>query len=526
MYRHNEKQQRIEDFVLPFAGKLRGNNRWVVLSKKIPWDLVEGEYSRNFTRRMGAPAHSARMAFGALLIKEKLGLSDEETVEQIMENPYLQYFIGLGSYIQEKPFDPSMMVHFRKRFPEDVLARINEVIVLNEMSAKEKDTGSDKDDNPPEIPSETLSGIDQPEAQETGSQPRNQGKLLMDATCAPADITYPNDLKLLNDARQKSERIIDVLHKAGNPGRKKPRTYRKQARKHYLSIARRKRVPARMIRKAIRKQLGYLKRDLEHINILSADVSLACLSRIQYSWLLVIHEVYRQQKLMYDIHSHRIDGRIVSISQPHVRPIKRGKAAAKTEFGAKISISVIDGYTFIDRLSWDNYNESGDLIKALENYRKRFGYYPESVHVDQIYRTRKNREYCKEHCIRLSGPKLGRPSKEISADEKYLMRQDELDRIPVEGKFGQAKRRFGLNRIMAKLASTSATVISLTILITNLEKVLKSVFCCLSLVSVCPISRDIQGRSRRIALYGIIYYFFNFLSPRSSSMTSRFAYEF
>jgi len=195
---------------------------------------------------------------------------------------------------------------------------------------------------------------------------------------------------------------------------------------------------------------------------------------------LVIREVYRQQKIMYESKTHRIDDRIISISQPHIRPIKRGKVVADTEFGAKLSISLVNGYAFTERISWDNFNEGIDLIEIIKRYHKRFDMYPESVHVDKIYRNRENLNFCREHKIRISGPPLGRPRKATPENQaelkaaQQLTRQDELDRIPVEGKFGQGKRRFGLGRIMAKLAGTSATVITLNILIMNLEKLLKA----------------------------------------------------
>lgn len=176
---------------------------------------------------------------------------------------------------------------------------------------------------------------------------------------------------------------------------------------------------------------------------------------------------------MYDQHENRIDDRIVS--QPHVRPIKRGKAGAATEFGAKISVSLIDGVSFVDRISWDAFNESGDLIGQIKAFRKRFGHYPASAHVDQIYRNIDNRRFCKKHGIRLSGPPLGRPpaAVEIQKEIKKQVRQDELDRIPIEGKFGQGKRRFSLSRIMCKLAVTSETAIVVSFIVMNLEKWLK-----------------------------------------------------
>jgi transposase, IS5 family len=80
-----------ESFELPWDGKLAEDNRWVRMAKLIPWSEFEEEYAQNFTQEMGAPAKSFRMALGALIIKEKLGTSDRETVEQIRENPlYLQ----------------------------------------------------------------------------------------------------------------------------------------------------------------------------------------------------------------------------------------------------------------------------------------------------------------------------------------------------------------------------------------------------------------------------------------------------
>jgi len=223
-----------------------------------------------------------------------------------------------------------------------------------------------------------------------------------------------------------------------------------------------------------------LHRDLGHIDTLAVHVPLTVLPARQYRNLLVIHEVYRQQKAMYERKIHRIDDRIISISQPHIRPVKRGKVVAEIEFGVKVSISLVHGYAFTERINWDNFNEGVDLIEVIKEYRRRFDVYPESVHVDKMYRNRENLRYCREHKIRLSGPPLGRPRKALPENQaelkaaQQLTRQDELDRIPVEGKFGQGKGRFGLGRIMAKLAGTSATVITLNILVMNLENLLKA----------------------------------------------------
>ena len=465
MYRHNQRQLELEDFHLPFGGKLRSDNRWVKMAKFIPWEEFEPAYRKSFKRSgLGPPAKSVRVALGALIIKERLGTSDEETVEQIRENPYLQYFLGYKEYKDEPPFDPSLFVYFRKRFNRKRLTGINETIackVLEEENKAIQTKDADGDDNDP-----------------GAGASANRGKLLVDATCTPADITFPTDLKLLNKAREKSEAIIDILHKPLKGRQRKPRTYRKVARKAFLTAAKSKRLSKNKMRKALRKQLGYLKRNLKTIDKLSRHTPLSILSRRHYKNLLVIQEVYRQQQWLYDHGETRIEDRIVSVSQPHVRPIKRGKAGAATEFGAKISISLIDGAAFVDRISWDAYNESGDLKGQIKSYRKRFGHYPESVHADKIYRNRDNRKFCKKHGIRLSGPPLGRPPANIEKQRevKQQTRQDERDRIPIEGKFGQGKRRFSLARIMCKLDLTSVTAITVAFVVMNLEKWLKGHF--------------------------------------------------
>jgi len=457
------------EFFLPFGGKLDGTNRWVKLAALVPWDTFEDQYAKQFCTDNGAGALPFRIALGALIIKERLRITDREAVEQIKENPYLQYFLGFSEFKQEAPFDASMFVHFRKRMTVDILSLINEKVITTAIPKQEDASSSveDKDDN------------------DNDSLPPNSGKLIIDATCTPADIRFPTDLSLLNEAREKTECIIDVLweHRSNkNHVQKKPRTYRKRARKDFIVVIKKQQDKNKYNRNGVRKQLGYLGRNLKHIKRLSNDISLTVLSKHLYRSLLVINELYRQQKEMYDHKEHRVSDRIVSITQPHVRPIIRGKAGKKVEFGAKVSASSCSGYTTVDRISWDAYNESEDLKMQAEKYRKRFGCYPQSIHADKIYRNRENRKWCKKHHIRLSGPPLGRPQK-ITAENYHEMKrqkvitfQDEIDRIDIEGRFGHSKRRYGLDRVMAKLTITSECVISLVFLVMNLEKILRDLF--------------------------------------------------
>jgi hypothetical protein len=117
------------EFDLPFGGSLSPDNRWVKMAPLIPWSEFEAEYAENFSTSLGLRAKSFRMALGALIIKEKLGISDREIVEPIRENPYLQYFIGQSSYSNELPFDPSSLVHFRQLISPNLIEKLNERLV-------------------------------------------------------------------------------------------------------------------------------------------------------------------------------------------------------------------------------------------------------------------------------------------------------------------------------------------------------------------------------------------------------------
>ena len=106
MYREKNDQPDLKDFYLPFGGHLDANNRWIRYAAIIPWKRIETFYAKIFSQDgMGAPAKSARIALGALLIKEKLDITDEETREQVRENPYLQYFIGMEGYRTDAPLN-------------------------------------------------------------------------------------------------------------------------------------------------------------------------------------------------------------------------------------------------------------------------------------------------------------------------------------------------------------------------------------------------------------------------------------
>jgi len=208
MYRkHHNGQLSIEEFHAPFGGTLDPNNRWVVFSSLMPWEDLEETYAPQFSPTTGAPAKSVRLAFGALFIKQRLGLTDEETVEQIRENAYMQFFLGFAGYSSKAPFDPSMMVHFRKRFSEKDLKRINELIAERgkAMVIEAISSLNDDDSDDPGADEGTQISIDDFVKPADWPEGKNWGTLTIDASCTPADITYPTDLKLLNEARASTD---------------------------------------------------------------------------------------------------------------------------------------------------------------------------------------------------------------------------------------------------------------------------------------------------------------------------------
>lgn len=237
------------------------------------------------------------MAPGALLNQTEFDWSNEETVAQIQEKPYLQYFVGLHSFQWDKPFDASTMIHFSKWLPSDKVNKITEKILAHHEALLKEDND---DHDPP-----------------TGGCSDNKWTLMLDATCAPSNICYPQDISLLNESYEKAEGLIDDLSKANKL--KKPRTDRKAARKAYLTFVKVKKRPYKKGRKAVKQQLRYVTA------YRSTTGTRGCLERRSGITFYTICRIKEQQE-MYDNKTSRVDDRIVSFTKPYLRPIVRAKS--------------------------------------------------------------------------------------------------------------------------------------------------------------------------------------------------------
>lgn len=463
----SEKQLPLSGFETRFESTLDNTNRWVRLAQIIPWDELATAYYSSFHHSHGRPAKDARLVIGAVIIKHKLCLSDEETIEQIRENLYYQYFVGLRMFQTKAIFAPSLFVEIRKRMGEHVFKAFEQSII-NAVSEEQATRSGDDSDN---------SGSGCPAGgNETTDDVTHKGKLIADATVAEQAIRFPTDLGLLNEAREISEKIIDELH-PDTPFKKKPRTYREKARKDYLAIVKRRRPGKKLYRKGNKQQLQYLRRNFRHIEKMldSLPGKEMPLSRKRLRQYWIIQTLVAQQAIMHQTKARRCDDRIVSISQPHVRPIIRGKLNKAVEFGAKLSVSLTgDRIACVDELRWDAFHEAQDLIPQVEAYKTRHGYYPEKVLADPLYGTRANRNYLKVNGIHYAGKPLGRPKKETEENkaqlklEKQQRHENYTQRIPIEGKFGQGKNAYGLNKIKAKTARTSYAWINSIFFVMNL----------------------------------------------------------
>jgi IS5 family transposase len=427
-------QLELFELSLPFGGKLDQQNRWIQLSSLIDWRGFEYAYGKLFSHT-GRPALSARLVIGALIIKHVKGLSDEEVVEEIVENPYLQFFIGLKRFQYEVPFDDSSLSVVRKRLGEETFAGFERAVIERLVERK----------------------LIKPRGVQT------------DATVFESEITYPTDTGLLNKARLF---CVDQIRRYSKVVDKKVRTYCRVAQRAYVNFSKKRRKTKKQIRTMQKQLLQYLGRNMRQLaELMEAAAELGHrIPRRVVERFETIKRIYDQQREMYQERKHSIESRIVSVHKPHVRPIVRGKAGKDVEFGAKVELSYVDGYVFCDEVSFENFNESGVFIEGVEKFRERFGKYPDHAVMDHIYGTRENRRYLKEHGIRSAVKPLGR-GKQGSPEaerERRWRRQKQRERNRIEGSIGYGKTNFGLGLIRARLPETEISWIKMGLMAQNL----------------------------------------------------------
>lgn len=451
----SDKQLSIEEFKTPFQARLSAENRWVKLSQVVPWDEFASAYMTMMNNGFGRPGVSPRIVLGALIIKHLESLDDRGVIQAIQENIYMQYFVGLKEFTIDPVFDPSLFVEIRKRVGYELFDTLSTDLIRSVSEKKDSKHNKKK-------------------KKDDGDEPENKGKMQADATVADQYITFPTDNGILNESRKKCEKMIDKLYEVDGKQGVKPRTYRRTMNSAYLDYSKKKKKSKAIHRKMTRKLLESVNRNINHIDRMLDEFEKRGdrfpLSHTEQRLLWIIRTAFEQQKQMYDTDSHSCTDRIVSIYQPHVRPIPRGKIKSQIEFGAKLGVSLDDGFARINTFSWDAYHEAGDLIKQVEAFKELHGHYPELVQVDKIYATQENRRWLKERGIRITAPPLGRrPAKTTQTYyQKRKARKEAAERNHIEGKFGQGKNGYNLNEIRARLRSTSESWVACIFFVMNL----------------------------------------------------------
>jgi hypothetical protein len=354
-------------------------------------------------------------------------------VEAIRDTPAFQYFTGRTHYEAKIPFNASTLTYFRCRASK--ISDLIRNIITDEVREKQK-------------------------AIVPGAH-----ALITVATAAPIKIQFPQDASLLNEARLSLEDM--VLNMAQSLQVAIPRAYKRLAKATWTEYLRHPGCQDKVRRKQIKAQLRYVRRDLRYMDELLAQGGQAHLTEWQMSRLAVIRKVYDQQKYIYDNRTHSVQDRIVSLSQPYIQPIVRGKAKAHVEFGTKIDCSILDGVIDFEHFNFDSFDESADLSATLDHCWNTLGQYPDEVLADTLYPIRANIALCKEPGIKLSGPK------HVNAKQRKHDTDAENRRGAIERNFAFLKGSPGFDLVNTRTAESLVVEVVSAIVLANLVLLLK-----------------------------------------------------
>jgi len=425
--------------LFPFGGKLDSENRWFQIEKLIPWEPLESKYQSYFSDK-GRPVKDGRLIIGILLLKHMTGLSDDEIVKQVSENPYMQAFCGFENFVTVPLLNSSSLSKIRKRLGKkyfDELERDTYQVLIEHKIIKGKG-------------------------------------MLIDATVFPEYVRYPTDPGLLNEAR---EWVVKKIKTLGNSLGVKVRTYCCKAHKEFLSFSKKKNKSRKVIRRIKKSLLQYLKRNINQMELLlekAKDQGIKIKQKV-LDRFDVVHTVYNQQRQMYRQKINRIADRIVSLHRPWTRPIVRGKSGNKeVEFGPKAALSYVDGFVFLEHLSSDNFSEAKRVKNHIRQFERFFGKKPKYVVGDKLYGNRYNRKFVKEQDIQDAFEPLGRRNRKQDSSKRWR-KQKQRERNRIEGIFGHAKNHFSLDKIKYYIEDGPEIWVRLALMAMNLKTATKRI---------------------------------------------------
>lgn len=440
MYRGKDRQNKsLFSSLFPFGGSLDPENRWLRIKKLIPWEKLESRYESYFSK-LGRRALDGRLVIGVLLLKHMTGLSDEDIVALVNENPYMQAFCGLEDFATKPLLDSSSLSKNRKRLGSEYFAELEQEtykVLIDQKIIKAKG-------------------------------------MLLDATVFPEHLRYPTDTGLLNESRQW---VVKQIKSLGSSLGLKVRTYCRKAQKEYLAFSKKKNKSRKLIQRTRKSLLQYLRRNVKQMQSLLED---ARQHRIKIEQKVserfeVVRKILDQQYQMHRQKVNRIQERIVSLHRPWTRPIVRGKTGPNAvEFGPKASLSYVDGFVFMNHLSSENFPEAARVKSQIKQYENLFGKKPSYVVADKIYGNRENRKTLKQNKIRDAFEPLGRKARNQNPSTRWR-KQKQRERNRIEGSFGHAKNHFGLDRIKYYIQNGPEIWVRLGLMGMNLETAAKRI---------------------------------------------------
>lgn len=408
----------------PYSGQIDKNNQWIKLSKLVPWDEMDVLYQKHFDIRKRNVIKKCRLIMGLIIGQMLKKESDRGILEYFHENPYFQYFCGQDVFVPKLKttiIHPSLLSKRRSRLGERYAQKLEQE-VLNVLKKKRLIKGD---------------------------------KLILDATVFPVNITYPNDVKLLNTVRSYLCKTILEVKNRIDPARK-IRTYRRVARRVYLNFQKTKKKSNQFIRKSRKQMIQFVTRNIRQLENVLTEAQNQAGSLKQWhvdqitKKLIVARKVLEQQVHMATTRGRSVANRIVSFHRPEVRPMVRGKEGKMVEFGPKAHVALVDGFAILDDFQFDSFHEGVRLNDSLKKHGVRFEKQPNLVLADQLYANLKNRKLLKNCEIEHSFRHLGRPpneSKVVKMKKQNLFRKRQGQRNHIEATFGHLKNRFNLDKL-------------------------------------------------------------------------------
>jgi transposase, IS5 family len=422
-------------FVVPEVDK---NHELIKIAKAIDWVSVSEKLSRFYCADNGRPAKPSRAKVGLLILKHLYRYSDVELADLIKRDIYAQYLCDVSLKEAKNFINPSTLSKFRKQIGVEGVKLIEQEVFMSLQRTK------------------LLKGR----------------RLVCDTTVVPSDIAYPTDVSLLDKVRREAVHYLDTARQFGA---KAYRTYKRTARRVFITYQKIRHHTTQSRRRAQRKLLQFSRRNInqlkEAMETITADAH-KITGNIQdkfiketQCFLDTASVIITQQKDVY--HGLPVQERIVSVHKPHIRPMVRGKYPVEVEFGPKALLNLKNKCLFIESLNFANISDSSLLGTAIDAYKERFGAYPSQLSTDRGFWSKENYRLAEEKNIsKIAIENKGKSS--YLAHKPFRERMRRL-RCSIEAKISLAKRKYGLDRIRYHIAGGEEMWIRLGLIAMNLK---------------------------------------------------------